>query len=562
MMPETVGLGGGGWGAIGSGEAGGVGPPEPRGGSAREGARALPLELGRRPAPRGPGRRLSPIRTPNAGEAAASSGGAARGSRRASQVSPEPSSSPRHGLCGRARGEGRGAGSCRPSGRMQAAEKDPSKACGNGSVSSPKECDRAAIGSGYELFAAAVGNVEWLRFCLKPGRREIVADGKGFTAIHFAAQQGKLACLQVLVEEYKFPVDLPTHSGQTPLHLIIHRANKTMALPCLRYLTEKKAVLNPQTCNGYTPLHLAAHEGLLACVKFLVQSGANVHAQDAMGRKPIDICKIWNHRACARFLKDAMWKRDKKDFAHEMEKLKKLKHQLALMERSYLIQQQKEYRGLAEANFKKWLHSKQLPPGQLLPLNTEQKPSALPRAFQSFLQGRQRRQGRPTLQPMEGLPPISRPPTLLRPSRWNFSNNPARFPITQIGCPLGIRLGVQPDPSHEQDFLGFVQVKPDGRGGALLCTADGHQVAPALRLPLEVMVHELHPSLRWSRMQAAQGFCPVSMRHVPRKRHLGDDTFWTDTLAMSLRETFDEAFLAALRAHQGLPALPSPKICP
>lgn len=41
-----------------------------------------------------------------------------------------------------------------------------------------------------------------------------------------------------------------------------------------------------------------------------------------------------------RFLKDAMWKRDKKDVAHEMEKLKKLKHQLALMEQSYLIQQQ------------------------------------------------------------------------------------------------------------------------------------------------------------------------------------------------------------------------------
>jgi len=41
-----------------------------------------------------------------------------------------------------------------------------------------------------------------------------------------------------------------------------------------------------------------------------------------------------------RFLKDAMWKRDKEDFAHEMRKLKRLKDQLALMEEDYLTEYQ------------------------------------------------------------------------------------------------------------------------------------------------------------------------------------------------------------------------------
>lgn len=41
-----------------------------------------------------------------------------------------------------------------------------------------------------------------------------------------------------------------------------------------------------------------------------------------------------------RFLKDAMWKQDKKDFAHEMGKLKRLKNQLALMEEDYLTEYQ------------------------------------------------------------------------------------------------------------------------------------------------------------------------------------------------------------------------------
>uniref|UniRef100_A0A2K6F2S4 Ankyrin repeat domain 53 n=1 Tax=Propithecus coquereli TaxID=379532 RepID=A0A2K6F2S4_PROCO len=203
-----------------------------------------------------------------------------------------------------------------------------------------EERARRAIRSYYELFAAAVGNVEWLRFCLDRDREEVPTDYKGFTAIHFAAQRGKLACLQILIEEYNFPVDLPTSNSQTPLHLVIHKDNKTMALPCISYLLEKGAALNAQTCNGSTPLHLAARDGLLGCVKVLVQSGADVHAQDAMGCKPIDFCKIRNHRACARFLKDAMWKRDKSDFAREMGKLKRLKDQLALMEQNYLIEYQ------------------------------------------------------------------------------------------------------------------------------------------------------------------------------------------------------------------------------
>lgn len=67
---------------------------------------------------------------------------------------------------------------------------------------------------------------------------------QGFTAIHFAAQRGKLACLQVLVEEYKFPVNLLTNNSQTPLHLVIHKDNTTVALPCIYYLLEKGAALN------------------------------------------------------------------------------------------------------------------------------------------------------------------------------------------------------------------------------------------------------------------------------------------------------------------------------
>ncbi|XP_055395249.1 ankyrin repeat domain-containing protein 53 [Bubalus kerabau] len=444
------------------------------------------------------------------------------------------------------------------------------------SMSLAEEWDQRAMGgSYYELFAASLGNLEWLRFCLNRHRGEILADDKGFTAIHFAAQSGKLACLQVLVEEYKFPVNLPTNNGQTPLHLVIHGDNKTMALACIHYLIKQGAALNTQTCNGSTPLHLAAREGLLSCVKVLVQKGANVHAQDATGCKPIDYCKIWNHRVCARFLKDAMWKRDKKDFAHEMRKLKRLKDQLALMEEDYLTEYQKEHQILREADFKKWLHHKLLLQDQSLIPSVQREPRAPPRAtalsktckdgvlwppssFHPSPEARLQQIQQPNL-PLVMSAPTYKPPTIRRPKVWNLSSNPARSPTAQIGYPQGVRLGVHPDPRPERDFRCFVEVRSDGHGGAHLRTVAGSQVAPVPRLPFEVVIRELYPLVRPYRMKVPQDFCSVAMEEVPRKRHLGDSSFWTDTLSMNLRETFDEAFLAAVRAHQGLPALPSPK---
>ncbi|XP_007523758.2 ankyrin repeat domain-containing protein 53 [Erinaceus europaeus] len=425
-----------------------------------------------------------------------------------------------------------------------------------------------SYGGSYELFAAARGNLEWLRYCLKRHRSAILADDKGFTAIHFAAQGTNLSCLQALVEEYKFPVDLPTNSGHTPLHLTIQK-NKATTLACMNYLIKKGADVNFLTNNGSTPLHLAAREGLLSCVKVLVQNGANVHAQDAMGCKPIDYCKIWNYRSCARFLKDAMWKRDKKDYDCEMQKLKKLKGQLALMEESYLIEYQKEHQILRANELKRWLHQKllqskeQKPGGSArgLPFSRSPKHQGLfpPKSFypspEACLGKRQS-----LLQSLVKPKLIYTSPSirLLRQQKlWNFSHNPARPPVTQIGYPQNISLGVHPDPSREDDLCNFLEVKSSRQKGVVLHTTTGDQVEPLPRLPFEVIIPVLCPSVKPYRMKVPRGLCSISMKNIAHKRHCSGKTFWTDTLAMNLRETFDETFLAALRAHQELPALPS-----
>ncbi|XP_006881067.1 PREDICTED: ankyrin repeat domain-containing protein 53 [Elephantulus edwardii] len=414
----------------------------------------------------------------------------------------------------------------------------------------------------FELFAAAVGNVDWLRLCLDQNMGDISEDSKGFTAVHYAAQQGKLACLKVLVEEYKFSVNRPTNKGHTPLHLAIHKDNRAMVLPCIHYLIKKKAAVNAQAQDGCTPLHVAAREGLMSCLKVLVENGANVHAQDIKGCKPVDLCKIWNHRACARFLKDAMWRQDKEDQACEMRCLKRLKGRLVLLEQRYLAQCQKECRALNEAHFKKWLHSKQLL------AHTTQEPVTAPMAPTltktpeslglqpskrdlPFLRSCLRH--KPTLQPRVNQPPRTRLAKL-----WDHSTTLARAPATQTGYPRGIRPRVQLDPTEEHDLSHFVKVYSDGHGGARLYTVTGQEVWPVPLLPLEVVAHALHPSRQPCRMKVPEGFKPRVLSGVPQKRP-DTGTFWTDTLAMTLRETFDNAFLTAVCTHRGLPGLPAPR---
>lgn len=231
---------------------------------------------------------------------------------------------------------------------------------------------------------------------------------------------------------------------------------------------------------------------------------------------------------------------------------------------------QEEQQLLRQADFKKWLHHKALPRGQSLIHSIKQEPQAPPWAipvsktpklskhFHLFPKEHLQQTSQPKLQPSVSSTPHYRHPTVRQPKPWNISNNPARSPTAQIGSPQGIRLGVNPDPSLEHDLSGFLKIRSDGQGGTHLHTVTGKQVAPVPRLPLEVIVRELYPHMRPCRMKVPQGFHSVSIQDVDRKRYLGDNTFWTDTLAMNLRETFDEAFLATVQAHQGLPILPCP----
>nr|XP_020856845.1 LOW QUALITY PROTEIN: ankyrin repeat domain-containing protein 53 [Phascolarctos cinereus] len=140
-------------------------------------------------------------------------------------------------------------------------------------------------------------------------------------------------------------------------------------------------------------------------------------------------------------------------------------------------------------------------------------------------------------------------------AKWNSSTKADARPVTRIAFPQVVRLGVHPDPTPEPDFCNFLKFYPNGEGGALIQTADGQWIFPVPRLPFKVLLRELAPSGRSQRLKVPEGLRRITVQDLPRRRYPGDQCFWTDSMAMSLRDTFDPAFISLVRKHQGLPAL-------
>jgi ankyrin repeat protein len=99
--------------------------------------------------------------------------------------------------------------------------------------------------------AACNGSVENIRALVKEGAEVVLCDGKGFTALHYAAYYGNVETVRVIIEL----------GGNA----------------------------HPQDeVRKNTPLHCAAGVGHSETVKLFVEElGANVHAQNANGGTPL-----------------------------------------------------------------------------------------------------------------------------------------------------------------------------------------------------------------------------------------------------------------------------------
>ena len=136
----------------------------------------------------------------------------------------------------------------------------------------------AAPSSSAVADAAMKGDRDAVRALLKQGADASAGQGDGMTALHWAAEHGDAAMIEMLAYAGA-NVQAVTRIGQyTPLHL----ASTAGSAPAVEALLKAGADVSAKAATtGATPLHLAASSGNPDVVRLLLDRGADVNAKEA-----------------------------------------------------------------------------------------------------------------------------------------------------------------------------------------------------------------------------------------------------------------------------------------
>ena len=127
-------------------------------------------------------------------------------------------------------------------------------------------------GSTPVINCCSSGQPKILQFLLEQGADADVADGVGWTALHYASGNNKPECMTVLLRH--------------------------------------GVVVNAVTMNGETSLWMASMKGNLPTVELLVQAGADIEKADIFGKIPLDKAREEEHAEVVKYLDtESKWRR-------------------------------------------------------------------------------------------------------------------------------------------------------------------------------------------------------------------------------------------------------------
>nr|XP_054754907.1 ankyrin repeat domain-containing protein 10-like isoform X2 [Lytechinus pictus] len=107
----------------------------------------------------------------------------------------------------------------------------------------------------------------------------------GWTPAHWAAHNGKVECLEMLVKA-GLPCDIATHgTGLT----LAHVAALEGQMACLTWLTQNDVSINAQDHMGETAAHKAVRCGSVECLHILRQHGADLSLRSSIGATVMDL---------------------------------------------------------------------------------------------------------------------------------------------------------------------------------------------------------------------------------------------------------------------------------
>lgn len=148
--------------------------------------------------------------------------------------------------------------------------------------------------------AAMRGNFEQVRSLLEAGADVNAAQGDGMTALHWAAEAGRLQLARALLVAGANP-DAATRIGDyTPLHLAARQGQAALVGALLEAGAQPS---RRSTAGGARPLHFAAAAGSVASLQALLAAGADINAaEESRGQTPLIWAAAANRVEALRYL--------------------------------------------------------------------------------------------------------------------------------------------------------------------------------------------------------------------------------------------------------------------
>ena len=132
-------------------------------------------------------------------------------------------------------------------------------------------------GNGQNSIMSALngsGDCDIVSWLIEQGVDVNYCDRDGFTAVHYAAQKGKVAALKLL-KESGANIHVQNKDGCSAIMSV---SAGTGDCDTLRWLIREGIDVNHCHKDGHTALHIAAEEGKLDVLRLLTAGGANLHA--------------------------------------------------------------------------------------------------------------------------------------------------------------------------------------------------------------------------------------------------------------------------------------------